>query len=64
MKTIIIYIKDSFYKYAGIYEDFQFNIDDLYHLEIFKRNKFTGEEFLVATFRNWDYFKIEEDPDE
>lgn len=64
MKTIIVYIKDSCYKYPNIYEEYFFSVTDFYHLEIYKRNKFTGDESLVATFRNWDYFVIEEDVDE
>lgn len=64
MKTLIIYIKDSFEKFPGLYKSITYEITDYEHLKVNKRNEFTGEETLMTHFRNWDWFQIEEDYEE
>jgi hypothetical protein len=60
MKTLIVYIKDSYYKFPGIFEKHIYTVDDLL-LDVYEISKVDGHESLVASFRNWDYFVIEED---
>jgi hypothetical protein len=63
MKTLTIYISNSFFKYEGIYGEHRYEVTELKHLQIFKCDKYSGEENLVSYFKNWDYFIIEETND-
>jgi hypothetical protein len=58
-KTLIIYIKDSHYKYYDLYSLHLFNVDGDGFLSVLARDPSTGEESSVACFRNWDYFIID-----
>jgi len=61
MKTLVIFYKDSFWKFEEVPIKFLFTINDRGYLEIFKRNPNTGEESIHAAFQKWDYFLIEND---
>lgn len=60
MKTLIVYIKESYYKFPELYAKHVYSLGD-HMLHVFEVSKIDGEETLVASFRNWDYFIIEED---
>jgi len=63
MKTLIINIKDSVFKYQNIYTEYEFELSlpqkDI--LTIYKRDPITGYNTTIASFRHWDYFIIEDD---
>ncbi len=61
MKTLTVYIKDSFHKYPDLYKFNRFEINEYKELVVHQTDMITGEEYLVAQFRTWDYFLIEED---
>lgn len=61
MKSLCIYHKESYQKYYEIYSSHTFEIDESAILRIFKLSKSTGEPKLIACYRKWDYFKIDED---
>lgn len=64
MKTVIVYVKDSVYKYPGLHEYYTYFIDGDQSLTVYERNIVSGEETECAIFRNWDYFLIETSSDE
>jgi hypothetical protein len=57
-KTLIVYTKDSHYKYFDLFHEHIHEVCDS-DLLIYKRNTTTGEESLIAYFKTWDYFIIE-----
>ena len=57
-KELIVYVKDSYYKYQQLFVDFLYEINVEGHFCVYERLKTSGEEKLVACFRNWDYFLI------
>ena len=63
MKTLVVYIKDSVFKYPNLFQDFSCELHD--QTGILRVIKLTREEQYVesehAVFRNWDYYLIEED---
>ena len=59
MKTLKIYTPSTFITYINLHQYHLYEIDDKNNLIVWERNDYTGEENLVATFRNWDYFTIE-----
>ena len=59
MKTLIIYTKDSHYKFHNLYEKYFYEFSPESMLCIYEKEICTGQENLVATFNNWDYFLIE-----
>lgn len=58
-KTLIVYVKDSYYKYHRLFVDYLYEIDENNILTIYSRNSLTGEEIENARFRNWDYLIID-----
>lgn len=63
MKTLIVYTKDSYYKYNDIYLLHCFHVNENNILTVTRRNLETGEEKDFACFKEWEYFRIEEDND-
>jgi len=61
MKTLIVYTRDSYYKYEELYSKHIFEVKELRVLYVYTLSKITGEEVLVACFNTWDYFIIEEE---
>ena len=59
MKTLKVYTSTSHQVYSRLYEEHLYEIDKDNLLTIIKRNTSTGEEVLIACFRNWEYFIIE-----
>ncbi len=64
MKTLSIYHKESYQKYNEIYRGYTFEIDDNAILRIFQISNTTGEPKLIACYKEWDYFRIDEDLEE
>ncbi len=62
MKTLIVYVKDSVFKYPNLFQDFTYEINP--NNGVLLINKQTREsqyeEMEHAAFRNWDYYQIEE----
>lgn len=58
-KTLIIYHNDSFSRYYDLYQLCTYDINSYGHLSVYARDRVTGDDPLVAYFRNWDYFIIE-----
>lgn len=63
MKNLCIYHKESYQKYNQLYTSYTFEIDETLILQIFKLSKTTGEPQLIACYKEWDYFMIDEDLD-
>lgn len=61
MKTLTVYHNDSYQRYQELYSSYTFEIDDLGILRIFKLSKITGIPILIACYKEWTYFRIEED---
>jgi len=61
MKILTVYEKNSFYRYQDVYVSHEFEITDQNNLIVYKRDDITGESNLLAHFKNWDYFTIEEE---
>ena len=59
MKTLVVYIKDSYYKFEAIFDTHLYTLEGSY-LNVFQVSKIDGTETLVAVFRSWDYFIIEQ----
>lgn len=60
MKTLIVYVKDSYYKFEDLYHKHLYVIDNGI-LYLYVRNEIDGSETVIASFRTWDYFLIDED---
>jgi hypothetical protein len=60
MKTLIVYTKDSFYKYPDLFTLHCYEITEDKILKVSRRDLTTGEERENAVFKEWDYFVIEE----
>lgn len=60
-KTLTVYHKDSYYRYHKLFDEKLYNVLEDGDLVIYERDPFTGNETLIARFRIWDYFLIEED---
>ena len=61
MKTLIVYTKDSIFKYPNLFQDFSYEIDQYGLLRIIKQIRESQyEESEHAVFKNWDYCLIEE----
>jgi len=58
-RTLIIYQKDSYYRYYDLYLDNLYEIDSNNNLKIYNRCRTSGKETLRACFKTWDYFVIE-----
>ena len=61
MKTLVVYVKDSYYRYPELYVDFLFYADKGGDLIIYSRDTSSGEEKVCARFKTWDYFIIDEE---
>lgn len=59
MKTLVVYIQESYYKYPEIYSKRIYEITKSNLLKIYQLDEITGEEQLDACFREWTYFIIE-----
>ncbi len=63
MMSLIVYAKGSVFKYPGLYEKWLYEIDS--HSNVLKISSIDRsdqyEEKHCATFRNWDYFLLEEE---
>lgn len=59
-KVLKVYSADTFYTYTGLYKKFFFRVCEDKVLSVFKVSPIDGAESLVAVFRNWDYFCIDE----
>lgn len=57
-QTIIVYAKDSVFKFKGLFVKYLWEIDERGCLMIMERGD-QGVESIVSYFRNWDYFTIE-----
>lgn len=60
MKTLVVYINDSYYKFDDLFSSKIYSIIDN-QLTVMQISKIDGSEHIIACFRNWDYFVIEED---
>jgi hypothetical protein len=58
-KTLVVYLKGSYFKYYDIFVDNLYEIDSKNNLNIYERCHQTGKETLKAAFKSWDYFIIE-----
>lgn len=65
MKTLTISSQDSVFTYPHVYDEYEYdvNMNSSEHLRVNKRDSITGQSFVVAHFKNWDYFIIDEDND-
>ena len=63
MRILTVYIKDSHYRYPGLFEDFIYAYA-YGPLEIYERDKITGDEILIAAFKSWDYLIVDKVDDE
>ena len=61
MKLLVLHYKDSYYKFDRIYDRHLFEVSKEGHFLVHQRNSISGDEKLVAWFKDWDYFVIEED---
>ena len=61
MKTLIVYAKESVFKYPYLFEDFTYICDDDKLLRVFFRDRDNGHEMEHAVFNDWDYYVIEKD---
>lgn len=61
MKTLIVYIKDSYYKFHELYKKHVYEITDVGLLKVYTLDPHTGEEVLEACFNQWTYFLIDEE---
>ncbi len=57
-KTLIVYIKDSHYKYYDLFISHLYEVKEN-HVIVYSRDPETGEERVKARFAIWDYFIIE-----
>ena len=57
-KTLIVYIKDSHYKFYDLFNERVYTVEDG-DIIVYRINEITGEESIVARFKTWDYFIIE-----
>jgi|TARA_R100000501_G_C2611056_1_gene105657 hypothetical protein len=60
-KSIVVYYKDSYYRYDGIFIDCMYQVQESGDLVVYHRDRVTGDETVAAWFRKWDYFLIEEE---
>lgn len=58
-RTLLIYTKDSCYKYFDLFADHLYVVDEDGDIIVYSRDVCTGDESLIARFRNWDYFLVE-----
>lgn len=63
-KTLVIYVRESYYKYYRLFVEHLYEIDENNILTVYTRNTRTGHEAERAKFRNWDYLIIDSDEDE
>ncbi len=57
--VLIVYIKDSFYKFHRLWSEHTYELADNQQLTIYSISRISGEAKEKAIFRNWDYFIIE-----
>lgn len=60
MKTLVVYHKDSYYKFDDLYKRHVFELGACSILKVFEVDKITGEDRMVACFKEWCYFLIDE----
>lgn len=60
MKILIVESMGKIYKYPNVYLEFCYEKDVDGSLLITKMDPKSGEEYIHAVFRNWDYMWIEE----
>lgn len=63
MKTLIVYVKDSYFKFQDVRKDYEYFIDGGI-LNVMKRNPITGGSTEHMIFNSWDYYLVEEENDE
>jgi len=61
MKTLVVYVKGSTYKFREVPKRFLYAIDKSNLLQVFARNPETGEESMAASFKDWEYFLVEQE---
>lgn len=61
MRILVVYWEGSYQKFADLYRLYLFEIDEKNILKVYKIDQVTHEEHLIAAFRTWNYFLIEED---
>lgn len=63
MKTLIVYIKDSVFKYPNLFEAFSYELNETSGILTIIKQTREGQyvESDHAVFKSWDYYLIEED---
>ena len=64
MKTLVVYSKESFFRFPDLYKLYNYIYELDGALIVYTRCPSNGEEDEHAVFRNWDYYMIERDEDE
>jgi hypothetical protein len=57
-KTLIVYVEGSFFRYYELYKEHLYELKDG-DLLVYCREQVSGEEWLTARFRNWNYFTVD-----
>ena len=60
MKRLVVYHSGSIDKFQPLYDTITYSLEEEL-LVVRERDRFTGEEVLIAAFKEWDYFIIEND---
>jgi len=59
-KKLIVYLKDSCYKYSPLFSRFLYQVDEKGYLFVWYRDSLSGKETDAACFKEWDYYFVEE----
>lgn len=61
MKRIKVSYPSGFRIFENLFSTYLYDVNEDLHLLVYKRDETTGSEKLLAHYKTWDYFEIDDE---